>query len=209
MDTFPSSNDRRGGKEQFPVDIKVTKGIRFETDLGDLMRIVVMSDCTTQLCLPYREYHYGNATISVEQVRALLMRSTKLEASGQAIEEFSNGMSVPLNIPQVVGFRRGIHKPMSASSRLFKAVDPDDSTKMIGLLIEQDAQGNLAQVTWYKTWEADAAFRSTPEQLAFEIVQDDQGAPSIDPNDIGGWAWHFSTNVGIGLSEQVPPLPTV
>lgn len=200
MDSIPSTNDKRSGQEQFPVDVKTCRGIRFDTDYGDIMRIVVMSDCTTQQCLPFREYHYGNATVSVEKTRRIIMRSAKLEASDQAIQEFSNGMSVPLNIPQVVRFSIGIHTPTSDSSRLFKAVDPDDTTKMMGLLIEQDNEGNLVRVTWYKTWEADSAFHSTPEQLVFEIVEDSQGLPSIDPNAIGGWAWHFSTSVGVGLS---------
>ena len=198
--SLSTPNFGRGGHEQFPVDIKVVKGIRFETDFGDIMRIVVMSDCATQQCSAYREYHYGNAAISVNNVRTMIMRFDKLEASDQVIGAFSAGMSTPLDIPQVVSFHRGTVAPATPCSRLFKAIDPDDETKRLGLMIEQDVQGNLARVTWYKTWEANGAFRKTPEQLAFEWVLDDRCVPSVDANVIGGWAWHLSTSLVLGLS---------
>ena len=198
--TILTDTTAKRGNEQFPVDIKVVRGVRFETDSGDLMRIVVMSGHEMPRYQCYREYHYGNTTVSVELVPSFVMRSSTVEPSEQAIEAFAQGMSSPLNIPQVVSFCCGIHTPFAAHARLFKAVDPDDNTKMMGLLIEQDAQGKLLRVTWYKTWAASSAFRLVPDTLAFTLVKNEQGLPSLNPADIGGWTWFFSTSLGIGLS---------
>ncbi|UQA57421.1 hypothetical protein [Polyangium aurulentum] len=201
----PDINDNRDdqehdGHEQFPVDIKVVRTARFHTDRGDLVRIVVMNDCTTPQYSAYREYHFGNAEVSVEDVTSFMLHSSTIPSTQEAIGEFVGTMSTPLDIPQVVSFCRGIHCPSGARKRLYKATDPDDNTKMLGVLIEQDEQGKLTQVMWYKTWEARAAFRSVPDALEFQLVTDESGTPSLDPNDIGGWTWHYSTSLEIGLS---------
>lgn len=192
-------NRQRTDREQFPVDVKV-RGIRFTTDLGDIMRIVVMSDQATTRYQPYREYHYGNTAVPVDRVDTILLRSVIIGTSDKDIDGFAQGMAAPLDISQVVRFSRGIYNPSASSCRLFKATDPDDATQMMGLLIEQDAQSNLVQATWYKTSEATAAFLRVPEQLEFQLVKNGQGMLSVDPTDIGGWTWHHSTNFGIGLS---------
>jgi len=202
MHSVSASNNMKRKYEQFPVDVKTIHGVHFATDFGDLLRIVVMSDNTTALRSSYREYHYGNNAVLVDGVNKIMMRSTQLERSDQAIDTFVQGMSAPLDIPQVVSFALGIQTPSGAKCRLFKAIDPDDSTKMIGLMIEQDEHGNLERVTWYKAWEATAAFRVTPEQLEFQLVKDENGAPSLDPNRIGGWTWYYSTTIGVGLSAS-------
>lgn len=200
MQPVPSSNELNRQREQFPVDVKIIRGVWFETELGDILRIVVMSDNVTARHSSYREYHYGTRAVSVDSVSHIVMRSRSIEHTAQAIETFAQGMSDAIDIPQVVSFVVGIQSPMGAKCRLYKATDPDDTTKMVGLLIEQDSQGNLQRVTWYKAWNATSAFRETPTNLAFELVRDESGAPSLDPNKIGGWTWYFSTTVGIGLS---------
>ncbi|MDI1480544.1 hypothetical protein [Polyangium sp. y55x31] len=192
-------------REQFPVDVKIVRGVRFETNdgRGDLLRIVVMNDRTVAQYAPYREYHGGNAAIFVDDVSSFTLRSSPIEETQQAVEGVLGAMSAPLEIPQVVSFCRGIHTPSGARCRLYKAVDPDDDTKMMGVLIEQDARGRLEQVTWYKTWSAGAAFAAIPDALEFVLVKDESGAPSLHPNDIGGWAWHYSTSFDIGPSLGV------
>jgi hypothetical protein len=196
------NNDERDGHEQFPVDTLVRK-VWLDTHGpgGDLIRIVVMSNHATPRYSAYREYHYGHTDVSVEDITSFTLRSGTIAGTEQAIDDFVGSMPMPLDIPQVVSFCRGIHSPSGARKRLYKAIDPDDNTKMIGVLIEQDSQGMLAQVTWYKTSEASALFHSTPDSLDFDLVKDENGAPSLDPNDIGGWTWHYSTNLGIGLSS--------
>lgn len=200
MHSVSSSSKVERRREQFPVDVKIVRGVRFETDFGDLLRIVVMSDNATARYASYREYHYGTNAVSVDLVNKIVMHSAQLETSELAIDTFAQGMSAPLDIPQVVSFVCGIQTHSGAKSRLFKATDPDDNTKMMGLMIEQDEHGNLERVTWYKAWEATAAFRVTPENLKFELVKDESGTPSLDPNKIGGWTWYFCTTLGIGLS---------
>jgi hypothetical protein len=135
--------------EQFPVDVKTVRGVRFETNdgRGDLLRIVVMNDRAIAQYGTYREYHGGNAAIFVDDVAAFTLRSSRIEETEQAVEGMLGAMSTPLEIPQVVRFCRGIHTPSGARCRLYKAVDPDDDTKMMGVLIEQDARGRLERIT--------------------------------------------------------------
>ena len=192
------------GWEQFPVDIKVIRAVRFDTNTyrGDVLRVVVMNDLTADQYSAYHEYHFGNTEISIEDISSFTLRSCTIADTREAIAEFIGSMSTPLDIPQVVSFSCGIQSPIGDRKRLYKAMDPDDNQKMLGLLIEQDSQGVLTQVTWYKTWEASAAFCSTPETLEFEVVKDENGVPSIDPNDISGWTWYYSTTIGVGLSAQ-------
>ena len=204
-DHVPRNDGEIKIREQFPVDVKIVRGVHFETNdgRGDLLRIVVMNDRATAQYASYREYHGGNATIFVDDVSSFTLRSRRIEETQQAIDGVLGSMSTPLEIPQVVSFCRGVHSPSGARSRLYKAVDPDDSTKMMGVLIEQDARGRLERVTWYKTWSASAAFVAIPDALEFVLVRGESGAPSLDPNDIGGWAWHYSTTFGIGPSLGV------
>lgn len=203
MHTVSESNNVKRHLEQFPVDVKI-RGYRFETDAGDLLRIVVMSDNVTTLHARYREYHHGSNAVFVDTVGKFMLRSTSIERSEQAIEAFAQGMSAPLDIPQIVSFTQGIQTPSGAKCRLYKAIDPDDASTMMGLMIEQDNHGNLERVTWYKAWAASSAFREVPANVEFTIVKDENGSPSLDPNKIGGWTWYFSTTIGIGLSA--PPI---
>ncbi|MDI1436520.1 hypothetical protein [Polyangium sorediatum] len=213
MPDLPSGNYVHRGdgetkiQEQFPVDVRIVRGVHFETSdgRGDLLRIVVMNDRATTQYASYREYHGGNASIFVDDVPSFTLRSSRIEEDPRAIDGVLGAMSAPLEIPQVVSFCLGIHTPSGARCRLYKAVDPDDSTRMMGVLIEQDARGRLERVTWYKTWSASAAFFTIPDALEFALVTNESGTPSLDPNDIGGWAWHYSTNVGIGPSLGVSP----
>lgn len=201
MQSISSTKEMKRQREQFPVDVKIIRGVWFETPAGDLLRIVVMSDNKTARHSAYREYHYGTNAVAVDDVTRILMRSRPLELSQQAIDSFAQGMSEPLDVPQVVLFVQGVQSPIGAKCRLYQATDPDDPTKRMGLLIEQDDHGNLQRVTWYKAWPAAAAFQNVPAMLAFELVTDADGVSTLDPNKIGGWAWYFSTTVGIGLSS--------
>lgn len=80
MHTVSESNNVKRRLEQFPVDVKI-RGYRFETDVGDLLRIVVMSDNVTTLHAQYREYHHGNNAVFVDSVGKFALRSTILGLS--------------------------------------------------------------------------------------------------------------------------------
>ncbi|WP_437827839.1 hypothetical protein [Sorangium sp. So ce1153] len=188
------------GHEQFPVDTRVITKIRLATDGagGDLVRIVVMNDQTTPQRSPFREYHHGNTGISIDSITSLTMQADRTEGTQQAIDSFVGAMPLHLDLSQSASWCCGVYSPSESRKRLYKATDPDDSTKMIGLLVEQDAQGKLAKITWYKTQAAKALFSSTPGELSFELVKDENGLPSLDPNDIGGWTWYYTTSVCSG-----------
>jgi hypothetical protein len=192
-------NDSEADKnEQFPVNTRVTKFF-FDTNttVGDLVRIVVMSGNATSNCAANHEYHYGNTSVSVDKITGFTLRSGPLETSQTAIDEFAGSMPLHLATAQAPSWSRGVYTPTGAHSRLFKAVDPDDSTKMIAVLIEQNAQGELAKISWYKTQDARAIFATAPASLAFEVVKNGAGVPSLDPNDISGWTWYHTTSVAL------------
>jgi hypothetical protein len=192
------SDDENELNEQFPVDTHEIRTVRFYIDKKgiDLVRIVVMNNKETSQHKAYHEYLYGDKDLSVEDVTSFTMLSGTMAGTQEVIESFVGSMFMHLDILQAASFGRGIYKPFGARKRLYKATDPDDSTKMIGVLIEQDAQGKVGQITWYKTRDANALFQATPPALAFELVKDGNGAPSLDPNDIGGWTWYYSTSLG-------------
>lgn len=193
-------HDEREGNEQFPVDTKCLTQVCFDTNVanGDLLRIVVMNDRTTPQCVAYHEYYYGNLGVFLEDLPAFTMRSGPLEGTQQAVDGFVGSMSLHLDISQTASWDRGVHVPQGARNRLYKAIDPDDSTKMIGVLLEQDEHGRLTRITWYKTQNARDVFRSTPDTLNFELVKDERGAPSLDPNDIAGWTWYYTPSIAGG-----------
>jgi hypothetical protein len=188
----------RGGNEQFPVNIYVGK-LAFDSNssYGDLVRIVVMSGNETATCAPDHEYHFGNTSVSIDKITSFTLRSGTLPATQTAIDGFAGAMPMHLETAQAPDWSSGAYTPAGAHNRLFKAVDPDDSTKMIAVMIEQNTAGQLAKITWYKTQAARAIFRATPTELPFEMVKTDTGAPSLDPNDIAGWTWYHTTSLAL------------
>lgn len=185
-----------GPDEQFPVDIKVLTKVQLTSDClnGDILRIIVTNDQTAGNYTPFREYNFGNTGLSIDGVDAFVMRCDSLETSTEAIQAFVGPMSLELDISQHAAWVRGVYAPTAERKRLYKAQDPDDSTKMIGLLIEQDLRGNFVQLTWYKTRDTGTVFHSAPEHLPFALVRDENGVASHDPNDIGGWTWYYTTS---------------
>lgn len=193
-------NDSEADKnEQFPGNTRVTKFF-FETNtsVGDLVRIVVMSGNSTTNCAANHEYHYGNIGVALDKITGFTLRSGALETSQTAIDEFAGTMPLQLRTAQAPSWSRGVHTPTGAQNRLFKAIDPDDSTKMIAVLIEQDTTGRLAKISWYKTQDARSIFATTPAALVFDVVKNSAGVPSLDPNDIAGWTWYHTTSIALG-----------
>ena len=190
----------RARDEQFPVDTKVLTKVRFENNVinGDILRIVIMNDQDTHQRSAYHEYYYGNLGVSLENIASFTMRSGKLEGTPQAVDGFVGEMGLHLDISQNAIWDRGVYSPSGAVKRLYKAIDPDDRTKMIGVLLEQDERGSLTKITWYKTQDAKDLFHSTPDTLEFELVKNERGAPSLDPNDIAGWTWYYTTSLASG-----------
>ena len=186
------------GDEQFPVDTDVIRKIRFDTNgsLGDLLRIVVMNKQSTSENRANQEYHHGNSAVSIQSVSTFTMRSGTLETSQQAIDSFVGSLPLNITLGQAPIWVRGVYTASGVQKRLYKATDPDDSTKMIGVLLEQDTAGHLTQITWYKTSDAGPLFWATPSTVEFSLVTDENGAASLDPSHIGGWTWYYTTSFG-------------
>jgi hypothetical protein len=185
--------------EQFPVNTYVTK-VYFDSNssAGDILRIVAMSNHTTTNCTAYHEYHHGNTSIAIDSLDSFTLRSGTLASSQGAINSFVSSMPLHIETAQAPSWTGGVRTPTGAHNRLFKAADPDDNTKMIGVLIEQNTAGELTRLTWYKTQEASAIFATTPTSLEFHMVRDYLGAASVDPNDIAGWTWYYTTTIAVG-----------
>ena len=91
-----------------------------------------------------------------------------------------------------VGWTSGTYTPPEVQARLYKATDPDDDGKQIGLLIEQDEDDNLRAVTWYKQSNTGKIFDVTPERLSSSLVTNAEEGPSVDPNDIEEGDWYHA-----------------
>jgi hypothetical protein len=194
----PRPTQPQKGKEQFPVDTDVLTLVRLSIDelRGDLVKIAVMNNLSTSTNQAYTEYYHGNAAESVEGIEAFSLIGSSTTGSQQHIDDFVGAFPLHLSIAQPCSWCRGVYAPQGAQKRLFQATDPDDSTRRIGLLIEQDTQGKITQVAWYKTTDTGAVFSKTPSALAFTRVKDGDGNDSLDPNDIGGWTWYYTTSMG-------------
>lgn len=196
------SSDKRKNNEQFPVDVKVLLGVSIENEAGLILRIAVMGELMTPKYSSFSEYHAFGNRVTLNSIDRFTLKTDILDPTESAIDAFLAPMAAPADIPQVVTFERGVYTPTSAQKRLYQAVDPDDNSRLIGCLFEQDAQGRLGQLTWYKTTNGRAIFQTIPKSLAFTVVKKENGDDSLDPNDIGGWTWYHSTNKAIGLSAK-------
>jgi hypothetical protein len=187
----------RRGDEQFPVDPEITL-VSFDTPLsgGDLLRMVVMSDHATAHYSAMHEHHHGNPAVSIDDLTSFTLRANPLTSGQESdIVTFVGSLSLSFSVPQVASWTRGTYTPTAARKRLYKATDLDDTTRLIGVLLEQDTNGRLRQVVWYKTQQGPMIFQSTPGALSFDLVLDRHGAPSTDPSDIGGWTWYYCPSV--------------
>ncbi|MEP7121813.1 MAG: hypothetical protein ABJE95_12915 [Byssovorax sp.] len=184
--------------EQFPGNTHVTKAyFDSNSSVGDLVRIVIMSANETTNCVANHEYHYGNTDADITSITSFTLRTGTLDTSQTAIDAFAGSLPLHLQTAQAPSWSRGAYTPTGAHNRLFKAVDPDDSTRMIAVLIEQSAHNVLTRITWYKTQDAGAIFATAPTALAFEVVKNESGVPSLDPNDIAGWTWYHTTSIAL------------
>lgn len=187
---------RKRGDEQFPVDADIMKAWLKTDNDGDLVRMVVMNDHSTTQSNALSEYIHGNDALSIDAIDAFSFRAAPLGSEHQQdIDTFVGSFPQSFVSPQSATWTRGVYTPTAARKRLYKATDPDDSTRLIGMLLEQDTNGRLRQVAWYKAQESSVIFQSTPSSLDFELVRDHNGAPTTDPSYIGGWTWYYCTSV--------------
>lgn len=191
-----SDTSQKDPYSQYPVDAYVGSvgKVSFDTNgpSGDFIRMVVMSDTVAAGREARREYIHNNPAISIDDVPSFTVRYAVMR--GEEIDAFLGVMPQQLTIAQAPDWRCGVYRPTEARQRLYKALDPDEQTKMIGVLLEQNSEGRLSRITWYKTRSAKAIFEQSPKTLEFEAVKTAAGERSTNPNDIGGWTWYFTTS---------------
>jgi hypothetical protein len=185
-------NDPSSCNEQFPINTLVTKVVLTASTPGDFMRLVVMNNEAVGSFSSLHEYHYNTTTVSIDDVTAFTMNCGTIPATTGDISSFVGSMSLQFNVGQAPSWTRGTYSPTAARAQLYQATDPDDGTKKIGLLLEQNTSGQLTAVTWYKTQSASSIFATTPSSLSFTQVTDSRNNPSTDPNNIGGWTWYYT-----------------
>ncbi|WP_437930071.1 hypothetical protein WMF37_12845 [Sorangium sp. So ce291] len=198
----PEAPARDAVQLQVPPDVKMQK-LAFAVSGGlPLLRTVVTSanNPAGPLYGAGAEYWSGNSGLAVTNYTALSMSSSRdvlTEAQISALLLPNSNWGPVLAVTQNIGtggWTQGSYQPTAARSRLFKAVDPDNSSRFIGLLIEQDVNNDLERITWYKEVVTGTIFAHTPSSLLFSVVLDSGGQPSTNPSDIDAQAtWYFAS----------------
>ncbi|APR82707.1 Hypothetical protein A7982_08056 [Minicystis rosea] len=187
------------GQHQFPVDAYVGK---VEILHGSTPFIhVILGNNALPLGSSYdsrSEYWVGSHSTSVETMTSLTMTYTTMTSPSDTLigdyltseASFGAAIATPQFVSTVDWSRLG-YISRASKRRLFQAVDPDDPSHHIGLLIEQTNHNELSGIVWFKTSNTSQAFATTPSSLSFTYVTDALGNPSLDPNDIEpGITWY-------------------
>ena len=188
---------------QIPVDTSKVTGIQFMYDGLPFLQVLATGDAVERGSKFARRTEYWAATsaVPVSNLTSLEMVATEVRETDRAMTGFlypDAHFGAALTAPQVVSpadWTKGEYAPGSMNAKLFKAPDPDDPSRSIGLLIEQNARGKLVATTWYKAAnDTGRIFDHTPHALTFSAVVDDHGRPTSDPRYIDGYAtWYHYT----------------
>jgi hypothetical protein len=139
------------------------------------------------------EYWYAKAT-SVASMTSISMTLARDTFTAEQLNAFFSGFTKAFTDPEVVtqaSWTQGQYTPPAGTTaRMFRAPDPDDGTKYIGLVIAQDSTKKLKATAWYKTVQpADgsvwtAANMPVDNGLTWSLVRDGNGNPTLNPNFI-------------------------
>lgn len=180
--------------QQVPVDTGKVTEIYLDALSAVFIKVVVTNDQTVGGFLSNTEYWYASSAVSVTDAPLITLGSQAGAYDAAQIQQFLGATPLAFTWTQVVGtgaWTKSIYKPTAAQARLFKATDPDDPTRRIGLLIEQDSTNKLKGITWYKQVNTGKAFNVTPTSLSLAPVFDSSGNPSTDPNFITPSTWYY------------------
>ncbi|WP_437618579.1 hypothetical protein [Sorangium sp. So ce1151] len=194
----PGNDDGGGGPimEQIPVSTnKSTKVWIAGRDIKTFLQIIVTNNRLVPGFDMDTEYWYTSTDVSITDVPSVTFRSESGPYSEEELIAYVEGYRQAFTTRQTIGtsgWAKGAYAPTAAKKRLYKAVDPDDSTKQIGLLIEQGSDNALTGITWYKqTNTSGTLFARTPASLTFTMVTH-EGSPSTSPSDIASGAWYHA-----------------
>jgi hypothetical protein len=145
------------------------------------------------------EYWYAKSTSVVGMTSVAMTVATSAFTASQ-VDRFFNGYTFAFTEAQVVTpsmWTSGQYTPPTGTTaRLFKATDPDDTSKQIGLVIAQDASNNLKATAWYKTSQPSGGWvwqpANMPASLSWTLVTDGGGNATLDPSYIqSGQSWYW------------------
>jgi hypothetical protein len=177
------------GTTQTPPDVKIlfSRGV-------DAIRLVSLGPQSRGRYAADREYwlHLSDADLDVDE---MTFTGAPLDAGyteadinavlGDRAASFSHQRVIPtsgwIQKPRVT--------PDTRAGYLFSAPDPDDATKRIGVLIEQDKESKAVVATgWYKSWvRPDSLIWGRREPFKFTMTRVKNGAtPTTDPRFITG-----------------------
>ena len=179
---------------QVPVDAQHVTEIWIDLPTSVFIKVVAMNDVTVGSFQSGMEYWYASAT-SLGEEDELDFGSQSGSYTSTQINQFIGELDPVFEWTQEIGtqgWTQGTYSPVADQSRLYRATDPDDSQKLIGLLIEQDTSDNLRGITWYKQENTGTIFDTTPGSLTFSLVTDQYNQPSTDPADIDNGTWYYA-----------------
>lgn len=182
--------------EQIPVSTNKSTQVWFEDhDHNTFLRIIVTNDRPVSGFSLDTEYWYTSTDISITGVSSITFRSQSGLYSEAALLAYVSGFSKSFETRQNIGtagWTEGTYSPTATKKRLYKAVDPDNSSHQIGLLIEQNSTNALTAITWYKqTNTSGTVFGTRPTSLVFSLVTYENVA-STDPSHIASGTWYYA-----------------
>ena len=181
---------------QVPIDVNKTTEIWIEDGNSDtFIRTIATNNVSVTGYDQDTEYWYTSTDISINDVSQVTLRSASGVYDEEDLEDFVGGYDAAFSTRQDIGtngWTEGTYTPTATKKRLYKAVDPDNSSNWIGLLIEQDSGNALVGITWYKrTNTSGTVFGTTPASLAFSLVTH-EGNPSTNPAHITSGTWYYA-----------------
>jgi hypothetical protein len=190
-------HDGGGGPimEQIPVSTNKSTKVWIEDHFSrPFLKIIVTNNRLVPGFDIDTEYWYTSIDTSISGVSSITFKSQSDRYSEEDLVAHVEGSTHAFSTRQTIGtagWTEGTYVPRGTQKRLYKAVDPDDATKWIGLLIEQDETNALTGITWYKqTNSTGTVFGRTPTSLAFRLVTH-EGSPSTSPSDVASGTWYY------------------
>jgi hypothetical protein len=148
------------------------------------------------------EYWHADPT-PLTTMTSIEMDVTSGEFTEAELDDFLDGTPPAFAAEQTVdqsSWTQGEYDlPSGTTARLFRAVDPDNPTTYIGLLLVQDKDHHLQASVWYKSVQPTNGWIWKPEDvppdgLTWTLVTGDNNVPTLNPAYIqSGKSWYHIT----------------
>jgi hypothetical protein len=180
---------------QVPIDADKTTQVWIEEQNSDsFLRCIVTNDRAVTGYDAETEYWYTSTDVSLNDVTQVTLRSASGLYDEEDLQDFVGGYDATFSARQDTGtgdWTEGTYTPTATKKRLYKAVDPDNSSHWLGLLIEQNSSNELTGITWYKqTNTSGTLFGTTPSSLSFSLVTHESN-PSTNPAHMASGTWFY------------------